>query len=372
MGFKKKIRFIHKWLGLLSGLIVFIVSITGCIYCFHDEIKDITRGWRIVLEEKKPYVAPSKLQKQTLERYPGADASMVIYAGKGRPAMVYSTINEAPHYVYYNPYTGAHLHTENLEEDFFYIVEMIHLYLLLPPQVGRHVVGIATIIFIFLLITGIIQWWPKRKKHLKDRLLVKWKARWRRINYDLHNVTGFYISVVALIIAITGLNFAYEWAEDAIYYGGNLGKDYPEEHAEPVVDTTLTRKDPHAALDKAFEQTLRLAPTKGMYFIWDKGAKAPIVTGSYPDALEYDHQTNLFFRPSDGAVIKVQRYEDKSTGMKLREMSYGLHTGQYFGLTGKIIAFLASLMAAMLPVTGLIIWWGRRNKMGKKKKKAAL
>lgn len=368
MGFKTKIRFIHKWLGLTSGLIVFIVSITGCIYCFHDEIKDLTREWRTVAVEARPYIAPSVLQKHTLDKYPGAVASMVIYAGEGRPAIVYGTINDKACYIYYNPYSGAFMRKEILEDDFFYIVEMIHLYLLLPAEIGKHVVGIATIIFILMLITGIIQWWPKKKKHIKDRLTVKWSAKWRRVNYDWHNVSGFYSAIIALVIAATGLTFAYEWMGDAMYYGGNLGRNFPEEHAEPAIDTTLTGNTAGAAIDKAFIQTLKLAPTTGMYFLWDKGPKEAMVAGSYPKALEYHHQSNLFFHPATGNLLKTQMYSSKSTGMKLQEMNYGLHTGQYFGLTGKIFAFIASLIAAALPVTGFVIWWGRRNKKSKKAK----
>ena len=71
MGFKKQIRFLHKWLGLISGLIVFIISITGCIFCFHDEIKDITRKeWRLVEPQNKPFVLPSVLQEKAKEILP--------------------------------------------------------------------------------------------------------------------------------------------------------------------------------------------------------------------------------------------------------------------------------------------------------------
>ena len=367
--FKKTTRVIHKWLGLTSGLIVFIVSITGCIFCFHDEIKDITRDYRFVPVESRPYIEPSVLQNNTTALYPGSSNNMVIYSGTGRPAIVYSIDKEIPYYVYFNPYSGDFMHRENLREDFFIIVEYIHLYLLLPPEIGKHIIGGATIIFVFLLITGIIQWWPKKRKHLKDRLKIKWDAKWRRVNYDWHNVTGLYISLIALILALTGLTFTYEWMGDAFYLAGNAGTIYPDELEDPAIDTTITAKGNVPAIDQAFAKTIELAPTTGMYFITDKGEAAAIETGSYPDALEFDHQSNFYFHPATGELIKKHYYNDKSTGLQLKEMNYGLHTGQYFGLTGKIIAFVASLFAAALPVTGFIIWWGRRNKKDKKASK---
>ena len=94
MGFKKQIRFLHKWLGLTSGLIVFIVSITGCIFCFHDEIKDITRkDIRLVQDTGKPYLPPSVLRENALKHVPNGKSEYVFYVARNRSAVVY-TYNE--------------------------------------------------------------------------------------------------------------------------------------------------------------------------------------------------------------------------------------------------------------------------------------
>jgi uncharacterized iron-regulated membrane protein len=36
---KKSFLWLHKWLGLITGIVVFLVSITGCIYVFQDDLK---------------------------------------------------------------------------------------------------------------------------------------------------------------------------------------------------------------------------------------------------------------------------------------------------------------------------------------------
>ena len=362
MGFKKTIRFLHKWLGLTSGLVVFIVSITGCIYCFHDEIKDLTREYRKVDIQNKPYILPSKLQQNASKLYPNATTDMVVFYGKDRPALVYATIKTVPHHLYFNPYSGAFLHIENLEEDFFVIVEDLHMHLWLPPEIGKQVVGISTIIFLLMLLSGIVLWWPKKKKDFKNRLRIKWNAKWRRINYDWHSVTGFYISIIALTAAITGLTFSYEWMHEGLYVVGNLGKEYPKDHFKPPIDTTLVADGDTNPVDIALNEAFKAKPEDKMFFVWSLGEKEAIITGSYPDALGFHHQSNLMFHPKTGALLSQHFYEDKSAGLQLQEMNYGLHTGQFFGLTGKIIAFVASLLSAALPVTGFIIFWGRRNK----------
>lgn len=352
---------LHLWLGLITGLIVLIVAITGCIYVFHDEIKDAVFDWRKVEVQDEQYYPPSKIREAVTKRFPGATSDFVIYTGKDRPVAVYGIYEKDPYYFYFNPYSGEFLYAQNFTEDFFEIIKALHMYLLLPPEIGKQIVGISTLIFIFMMITGIILWWPKKMKNLKNSFKIKWDARWKRLNYDLHNISGFYIHILAIIIAITGLNFSYEWVSEGIYYFGNLGERVEgDQHIENIERKPVIAEDP---MDIAFYKTHEARPGEEMYFVWTEGEDHPIVTGAYPESLDFDHQSNYYFHPQTAQLLQSHPYEIKSPGMKLQEMSYGLHTGQYFGMTGKIIAFLLSLFVASLPVTGFMIWWNRKNRI---------
>ncbi|MDR5590724.1 PepSY-associated TM helix domain-containing protein [Christiangramia sp. SM2212] len=352
---------LHLWLGLLTGLIVLIVALTGCIYVFHDEIKDALYDYRFVEEQKVDYLPPSEIKNIVQENYPGTTDDFVLYVGKDRPVAVYGVHEETLYYYYLNPYTGEFLYAQDFTKDFFEIVKALHMYLLLPQDIGRQVVGVSTIIFILMLITGIILWWPKKLKNLKKSLKIKWNARWRRLNYDLHNISGFYLHILALIVAITGLYFSYDWVKSGIYFVGNLGEDVQTDHH--IEDIEQKERIPEEPIDIAFFETIKLAPENEMYFVWTEGDDHPVVTGAYPESLDYDHQANYYFHPQTAELLQEQTYASKSTGMKLQEMSYGIHTGQYFGLTGKIIAFILSLFVASLPISGFVIWWGRKNRM---------
>lgn len=57
-----------------------------------------------------------------------------------------------------------------------------------------------------------------------------------------------------------------------------------------------------------------------------------------------------------GEILKAIGYEDKTAGQKFRELNYELHVGNALGLTGKILVFIVSLIAASLPLTGFLIW----------------
>ena len=353
---------IHLWLGLLSGIIVFIVAITGCIYVFHDEIKDVVYDWRKVEIRDQPFIAPSKLQANIALEFPSASSNFMLYPGKDRPVAIFGIAEGEEYYFYLDPYNGKFLAVQNLHENFFDIILHLHMYLLLPEEIGKQVIGISTIIFVIMLITGIILWWPKKLKNFRKSLKIKWNSRWRRLNYDLHNIGGFYLHILALIIAITGLTFSYEWVDNGLCFLGNFGKSPESDQVVTSIERTTVEYSENP-LDRALQKTVALAPEEEMYFVWDQGENTPIVAGSYPETLDYDHQSNFYFHPVSGELLQSQYYAEKSTGMKLQEMNYGLHTGQYFGITGKIIAFLASLFVAALPVTGFLIWWGRKNRV---------
>ena len=369
MTFKKVILFIHRWLGFISGLVVFIVSITGCIFCFQDEIQDALFDYRTVTIQSKPYVAPSILKETALKLHPKATASYIYYYGKDRPAAVLvSTKKDDYEYVYLNPYKGNITHVEAIGSNFFTIVETIHLYLLLPPKIGQYIVGISVIIFLVLMVTGIILWWPKRKSDRKRSFGIKWNGRWRRVNYDLHNVLGFYATAIAIILAITGLSIAFDWIDTGIYKAANLGKAYPSEKIKTKSDslrkTTLANQP---IIDKAFFTAQAQLPQAEMFLIYDDAANAGTINiTAYKKSLHYGNSDYFFFDKYTGKLLKYLPNSAKSLGLKINDLNYDIHVGQALGLTGKIIAFLASLICASLPVTGFVIWWGKRNKTGKR------
>ena len=365
MTFKKSILFIHRWLGFISGLVVVIVSITGCIYCFQDEIQDALYSWRKVPIEHKAYVAPSVLKHTALALHPGSSATYMYYFGIDRPAGVLANIPKKGFaYVYINPYNGKIQHTQVLKENFFNIVEDIHLYLLLPPKVGQWVVGISVIIFVILMITGIILWWPKRKSDRKRSFTVKWGAKWKRINYDLHNVFGFYATSIALILALSGLAMVFDWVEKGIYTTANLGRSYPQENVIPKSDSlknTVTSTQP--VLDRVFLYAQKRTPNAAMFLLADNSGKQETINiNAYENSMRFGNSDSYSFDRYSAKLLKYLPNSKKSPGMKLNDLNYDIHVGQVFGLFTKIIAFLASLICATLPVTGFIIWLSKRKK----------
>ena len=370
MTFKKAIGNLHLWLGLSSGLIVLVVSLTGAIFTFQDEIRDATQPWRVVAAPAHAVpLPPSRLLKAVAASHPGATPSWTTYTAPNRSATVYFTDKAGGNYMAsLDPYTGRVLHEQDLTRDFFVIVQAIHMYLLLPNPYGEWIVGIAIAVFLVMLGTGLVLWWPKRRQERRQRLTIKWGARWRRLNYDLHQVLGFYLAAGAFVIALTGLFMSFGSWMQAASLVANAGRHYPLEEAPPTVDTLAAVAPARPLVDVAYAQVRQRSPTADMVLIGPSaGPRQPVYCLTYQKALHYYQRDEYYFHPVSGQLLRALPHAGKSNGKKLGDLNYDLHTGQLLGLGGKIVAFLVSLLSASLPVTGTLLWWGRRHKQPRRR-----
>lgn len=376
MTVKKIIRKLHLWLGLASGLVVFIVAVTGCIYAFQHEIQELIQPYRFVKAQDKPVLPPSEIRAIADAELPGKHIHGILYAKdleRSAQAIYFSFEEHYYDFVYINQYTGEVLKVKDEYADFFRIVLDGHFYLWLPPEIGQPVVASFTLVFIVMLISGIVMWWPKNNKGKKKSFKIKWNARWRRKNYDLHSVMGFYVAFIALVLALTGLVWGFEWFRDGVH--SLAGGEKPLDYVEPLSDTTAvafsTEMHP---VDYLWEKTKLENPTAETIEMHFPATEAsPIHVAINPDASTYWQIDYLYYDQYTLEEVKADhiysRFHDASAADKLIRMNYDVHTGAILGLPGKILAFFASLIVASLPVTGTLLWIGRKKKAKREKKK---
>lgn len=364
---RQLIGVIHLWLGLSSGLVVFVISVTGCIYAFQAEIRDLIQPYRFVEVKDKPVLMPSQLKAIAENELPGKKIHGVLYPKPGEAAQVsFFDLDSRYYYItYLNPYSGEVLKVKDENADFFQVVLMGHFYLWLPPAIGQPVVASATLIFLIMLISGLILWWPKNKNATKQRFSIKWSAKWRRKNYDLHNVLGFYMTWIAIILAVTGLVWGFQWFAQGLYNvaGGEKSLVY----IEPESDTTHTATVDIPAIDILYKKLRAENPfAEAIEVHAPTSISSAIEVSINPDSKTYWKTDYRYFDQYTLAELSVDhiygRSAEASGADKLIRMNYDIHTGAIIGLPGKILAFCASFIAASLPVTGFYIWWGRRNK----------
>lgn len=375
----KVITWLHLWLGLVTGIVVVIVSVTGCLFVFQTEISNL-------VYKKEFFVTPPHTGVRTLPMHVLAQKArtalgethapnyITAYADPGRAweFMAYepgdqNAITFPGSVKYYqsafvNPYTGEITGKINYMHDFFIIVKYIHWSLYLGTKYGQPIVGWGTLLFVISLITGFIMWIPKRwnRTERNKSFTVRWKARWKRLNYDLHNVLGFYTIIIALVLGFTGLVYSFSWFSSAVYAAGSLSMKAP---GIKTYQSGSTGGDVLHPVDRAFAQTRKSYPDAKRYGVEMPGNKeASIsVTAFRQKEVYYDASTEYFDQYSARPLGK-ESFGAKNNGEKLILMNYDIHVGAIGGLVGKIIAFIVSLICGSLPVTGFIIWWGKRKK----------
>ncbi|GAA4457428.1 PepSY-associated TM helix domain-containing protein [Nibrella saemangeumensis] len=362
------IRPVHLWLGLASGLVVFVISITGCLYAFQEEIQNLTQPYRFVEPQQRAFMPPSALKAIAEQQLPDKHLHAVMYGKKDQAAQVIFYQFEPTYYyiVYLNPYTGAVQGVKDVEADFFRIVLMGHFYLWLPPAIGQPVVASATLIFLVMLITGLVLWWPKNRHTARQRFTLKWNASWRRTNYDLHNVLGFYATWVVIVLALTGLVWGFQWFAGMVHQvaGGDKSLLYhePVSARGPVA---LSASEP--AIDRVWQRMVREYPQAATIEVHTPETDtSAIAANANPEAGTYWQTDYRYFDQHTLRELPVAhiygRFTEAGRADKLIRMNYDIHTGAILGLPGKLLAFFASLIAASLPITGFLIWWGRRKK----------
>jgi uncharacterized iron-regulated membrane protein len=368
---RKAILNIHLVLGLSSGLIVFIVAITGCLYAFKDEIESALQTYRYVEPQAQTYLSPSEMKKIGLEKIPGREIHGVAYNQPGYAAEIIFYEHEPLFYqsLFVNPYSGDIIHIKDWNRDFFRFILDGHFYLWLPPQIGQTVVASGTLIFVILLITGMILWWPKGY-NVRQRFRVKWNASWRRKNFDLHSVLGFYISLVVLVLALTGLVWGFEWFRDAVYAtaGGEKKLEFLEPPSVAVPATITSPGDPVDEIWYRMKAEYPDAASIEMHYPHDE--KSTVYVDIKRDQDTYWRSDYRFFDQYTLQEIEPDhvwgRLDQATAADKLMRMNYDIHVGAILGLPGKILVFTASLIAASLPVTGFLLWIGRRKKEKRK------
>jgi uncharacterized iron-regulated membrane protein len=175
-------------------------------------------------------------------------------------------------------------------------------------------------------------------------------------------------------LGITGVAISFNWVSNGLYAAGNLGEKYPAENRILTSDTVhQSYANNQPKMDQAFFVAMEQSPKAKMFLIYDDPApQGTISITAYAKSLHYYNSDLYLFDKYSGKLLGVLPQRQKSPGKKLNEMNYDIHVGQIAGLPGKILAFLASLVCASLPITGLIIWLGKQKKTKTKQVKAVV
>lgn len=387
---------LHTVLGLISGMIVFVVSLTGAVWALNiygwvDE--DKTEQTPIPASESQ-WLRPSQLRQIALDSL-GYEPTYISYI-KGGPVLVakYSMPRRT---MYLNPVTGKPLPGQEKEQQvhgkgkgkfdgkrsgkrpytIWQWAREGHRHLWLPRKIGSPIVNYGTLCFVVVLLTGVVRWWPKKLKYIGKVSKIRTGRSRSMLFYSLHSVLGAYITPVLLIIAFTGMVWGISWWSEGVYWATTGGKTLVK-RGSAASDTTqylsATALTGDQAIDRVFAMGLK------------RGSEAQVISISLPDSTKAS-TVGLIIAPERGVYYNNDRYSyDRYTlrpittdgpydgryatlswGDRLRRMNYELHVGSIAGEIGHIFVFLAALIGILLPSTGFYLYFFRKTRRRSKR-----
>lgn len=354
----------HLILGLMSGIVVFIVSITGALYVFKDDFESF-ESFRYVDVQEIPFLLPSQVFQIAQSINPDVAIHGILYNGKDKAVEVVYYQSSPLFYgaAYINPYNGELLGQKNYLHSYWGFMLLGHRYLWLPKKIGSPIMKFMVLTYMILLITGVVMWWPGSLKKKGAFYFSKSQNTVIKIK-EWHQILGVYATAVILILLFTGSIWLFKGFGTSVYQF--LGGEKKAKFSIPLSDSTqvsckLMTSNP---LDSAYKKVLNEYGSNAIIEVHElKSPQSSIFIEANPSHSTYWRMDYLFFDQYTLEEITPDhafgRYSTAGLPEKVRRFNYDVHTGAVGGIIGKILAAIISLISASLPVTGLWFWLKR-------------
>lgn len=349
----KQIYQIHTWLGLIGGIFILFISITGTLLVFAPEI-DVLLNSDLV--EVKPVgnrknldslISSLKAQQPDTKVF-----SAILHTNQPTKALrLQARKNDESYWVYVNPYSGKVIGERPSESAFPRLTKELHENLLIGFT-GRMVMGLVGICLLLSVLTGI---WYYRKSLLEPfRIGVRFGKKTRIVHGDLHKFLGVSALLFLLVMSGTGIFFHWEVLERAM--DSEAKKPEPKiEIAEMPANYSIEDYLQKARAEvKGFVPEIVNLPRKASDVLQIRGNRPESVRifGKFNTAIDFDLQT--------GQQVKVFHAEDADEEYKMEHIFEEIHFAQYGGWFTKIIHGLGGIALGVMVITGLLIWLKRK------------
>lgn len=396
---RKIFRNIHLWLSVPFGILITLICFSGAALVFEKEVMELCHHELYFV--KKVEAAPLPME-QLMTKVAATLPDSVSVTGvniSSDPERAYQVTLSKPRRasMYVDQYTGE-IMGKYERAPFFNFMFRMHRWLLDSMKQdggifwGKMIVGTSTLMFVFVLISGIVVWWPRTRKALKNSLKIVANKGWRRFWYDLHVAGGMYALVFLLAMALTGLTWSFQWYRTGFYktFGvevqpsmghgnaaanatakGGKREESPEgrsgrpgnrgeksegrgEHSE---SREGRKRSPYTNWQQVYEQLAEANPDYKLISVSDGSASVALPRfGNQRGTDRYK------FNPRNGEITETTLYKDLDNSGKIRGWIYSVHVGSWGGMLTRILTFIAALVGASLPLTGYYLWIRRLKK----------
>jgi uncharacterized iron-regulated membrane protein len=203
-GLRKAIFQIHLWTGIGVGLYVCMVSVTGSVLVWRNELAFAATRDPIIVTGSGPRLTDEQLETIAGGAYPGYPVISINRPPNPDQAVdVYLERSTDRKARLFDPYTGQDL-GDSVPIGLRLIRSLLDLHDdLLGGETGRKVNGFGALLFVVLACTGIVVWWPGIRTW-QQSLTVHRNVGWRRLMWNLHSMIGFWSLGFIFLFGISG------------------------------------------------------------------------------------------------------------------------------------------------------------------------
>ena len=333
---------LHRIGGVAAGLLLLILGVSGSVMAFSGEIDRLLHP---SLFKVVPEGQPVSLSQLAIS------AASVLLAGESidtclpstRADVSYSFTSEAHHHIprqiFVDQYTGRVLGGLSAVR-FTVIMESLH-------KVAG-VLGCSSIILVFLVISGLYLWWPRK------RIKIGLSGNVQRLSFDLHNTIGLFASLFLFLFAVTGIYMVFGPPSYAIT---------SKPVTKPAFSTPQVGLKP-VSLDLVATTAKDTLPAATLLWIVipRQPSEAYFAKMRFPEDRSDNGSSIVWIDQFSGKVLTVANSRAVPLGNKIQTISRVIHTGAVFGNGGRAFAAFMSLILVLQTVTGLQLWWNRRGR----------
>jgi uncharacterized iron-regulated membrane protein len=350
---------LHRYLGLVVGLILIIVGVTGSLLVFSHELQD-----RLIVE-KFGAIAPQETlvsidqvfnAAQTfIQQVPGYSINGILFPQHpGQPYQARLWKDDQLIQLFIHPHNGNVLGTLSEQDSWITWILRLH-YQLLAGDTGLIVVGVAGFLMTILGITGTALWpgWRRLVMGFK----IKWNAHPKRRNFDIHKVAGIIAAVFLILTGFTGFCWNFYAQSTAVI------KAITFTPAEPAWQSKALPNQKPLPLSDLLARSNQALPGAATIFMALPSQPDGVVRVGKRQTHETNPygQSNVILDAYSGQVLRVNDSRRAALGDRILNSFGPLHFGTFGGLWTRWLYVLVGLSPIALLWTGVRMWQYRKK-----------
>jgi uncharacterized iron-regulated membrane protein len=200
---------VHLWSGIILGLYILMISVTGSIVVYSNEMYRAATRAPIISHGSGPRLSDEELTAAALRLYPEYKVvNLVRMTNADQAVTIWLQRSEEVKKRLFDPRAGTDL-GDSVPPGIKFTSGLLSLHDdLFAGPTGRKVNGIGAICIFVLSATGLLIWWPGIKTWRRSLTLHR-GVGWKRMMWHLHSMIGFWSLAFVLIFAFSGIYLSY-------------------------------------------------------------------------------------------------------------------------------------------------------------------